>query len=374
MLPWVEKYRPKKASNIIGNAAVLEELRKFVQQKKKRLAILYGKTGTGKTSLVHVLASELESELVEINASDHRNKEEIEARIGHAAVQQSLFSKAKIILIDDVECISGMKDRGAVTTLLEIEKKTKWPLIITITDPTDERIKPLLKVAQLLEVKTPSAADVVHFLKNICEQESLSYDQQNLESLAYRSGGDVRVALTDLQFLSYDGKVHAADDLYTRDQEKSIEEVLTLIFRMHDAKTVLQYSQNADVDLDELKEWVDENLPYAYPLSSLQDAYHALSRADVFSGRIRRWQHWRFLVYISSLLTAGVAVAKKDTKTGLVSFKRSQRGLKIWIGRKKHIKRTELAEGNAEALHISKKKAYKEVAPYLEVIQNHESR
>ncbi|MBI4153991.1 replication factor C large subunit [Candidatus Woesearchaeota archaeon] len=373
MLPWTEKYRPRAASELAGNHEALAEIKETILAGKKKCILLYGNTGVGKTSLVYAIAPELNCEVVEINASEQRNKEGIGQRIGHAAMQMSLFSRGKIILIDDLDCVSGTHDRGAVPSIIELEKKTRWPMIITVTDPAEEKIKPLLKVAKLIEVRPLAHDALVAFLENICKKESLAYDATQLHSIAYRSGGDMRVAVTDLQMLSYQGRVNDVNELYSRDQEKSVEEILTVIFRMQGAATVQNALQNSDFDLKELKEWLDENIPYQYGNNALPEAYHWLSRADVFEGRIRRWQHWRFLVYINALLSAGIASARKEKNSSAKSYRRGQRGLKVWIGRKKHLRKTEIAEKLAETAHVSKRKAYKDIAPYAEVILKNES-
>src|SRR3989344_1181590 len=109
---FAEKYRPSSLKEVIGNQVTLMKLRKAVSEKKP--VLLYGLTGTGKTSAVQALAKDLNYELIEVNASDTRNKDSIHSVIGSAASQMSLFSKGKIILIDEVDGLSGQKDRGGI--------------------------------------------------------------------------------------------------------------------------------------------------------------------------------------------------------------------------------------------------------------------
>ena len=67
--------------------------------------------GTGKTTLAHVLAYDMEYELYELNASDMRNKSSLNERLKPVLEQKSLFESGKVILIDEVDGISG-EDRG----------------------------------------------------------------------------------------------------------------------------------------------------------------------------------------------------------------------------------------------------------------------
>ena len=77
----------------------------------KKGVILHGAPGTGKTSLAYAIAFELDAEILELNASDLRNKQKVAEIIGPASRQKSLFKKNKILLIDEVDGISA-RDRG----------------------------------------------------------------------------------------------------------------------------------------------------------------------------------------------------------------------------------------------------------------------
>jgi hypothetical protein len=99
----------------------------------------------------------------------------------------------------------------------------------------------------------------------------------------------------------------------------------------------------------------------------LAKAYEHLSRADVFNNRIRRWQHWRFLVYINNLLTAGISSAKDYKNPRTVEYKPTMRLLKIWQAKMKQAKKKEIAAKLALATHTSQKAAFHQI-PYLRVM------
>ena len=123
MLPYTIKYQPKNSQEIIGQDEAVKTLKDFItnyKTQKKKAILLYGPSGTGKTSSTYAVAKELNLKLIEINASDTRNKEQIENKVGGASKQMSLFSKGKIILIDEVDGLSGMKDRGGIPTIIKL--------------------------------------------------------------------------------------------------------------------------------------------------------------------------------------------------------------------------------------------------------------
>ena len=94
----------------------------------------------------------------------------------------------------------------------------------------------------------------------------------------------------------------------------------------------------------------------------------ALSKADVFRGRIRRWQHWRFLVYQNALMTAGVALAKQEKHKQFISYKRSTRILEIWKVSQKNKMKKAIASKIASQTHTSTKQTIKNILPYISVI------
>lgn len=119
--------------------------------------------------------------------------------------------------------------------------------------------------------------------------------------------------------------------------------------------------------LDEVFLWLEENLPLEYKGKELYLAFNALSKADVFRGRIYRQQHWRFLIYQNFLLSAGVASAKTKPKSGFTSYQKPSRILKIWMINQKNLQKKAISEKIAGFLHISKRRA-KQDFPILKAI------
>ena len=93
-----------------------------------------------------------------------------------------------------------------------------------------------------------------------------------------------------------------------------------------------------------------------------------LSKADVFKRRIKRWQYYRFLVYINALITAGIASAKKEKYRELVQYKPTGRILKLWWAKQKSMKKKAIAEKIALKTHSSKKEILKSTMPYIPVL------
>ena len=89
-------------------------------------------------------------------------------------------------------------------------------------------------------------------------------------------------------------------------------------------------------------------------------AFDALSKADIFKGRIYRQQFWRFLVYENFFLSAGVSSATKLKSNKFTSYKKPTRILKIWLSNQKNMKKKSISTKFAQQCHMSKSKAMKE--------------
>jgi len=373
--PWINAHKPEKLSDVIGQDKIINDLKTYIETysgQKKKSALLYGPSGCGKTLVVSLLAKHYGYELIEINASDARNKASIEALLGPAMEQQSLFFKSKIILIDEVDGLSGRKDRGGAIAVLNLAKTSPFPVLLTCENAWHEKLSKLRSKCSLMKFETPDHKIIAELITQICKKENVSYEETAINTIARRSGGDIRSAITDAHSLAQVHSKITAKEIATledRWRNESITNALIKIFKNSDPAVAIGAFDNVHEDIDKCILWIDENLPKEYKdPHDLARAYDALSMADVFRGRIRRWQHWRFLVYVNTLITAGVATAKKNRPVGFVKYAPTQRLLRIWRANMKYQKRKAISLKVAEMTHTSSKRAMQDILPYLGVI------
>ncbi len=374
---WTQKHKPR-IENVPQNTKQLREFIETHPKQKKKAIFLYGPTGTGKTAAVCALAEHYSLELSEINASDYRNADEINLRVGNALKQQSLFSKGKLILVDEVDAIAGNEDRGGVAALAELITNAKYPTILVANEPWEQKLNTLRKKSTLIEFKDIGIIEMLPALKKILEAEGIKADEEVLKILARRSGGDLRGAITDMQTLAESDALTAEglEQLHERERSESIMSALFKILKSTEPNVALKALELVEEDTDECFLWIDENLPKEYKNpEELARAYTILSKADIYRGRIRKWQYWRYLAYVNILLTAGIASAKEKKPEGFADYTRSTRLLKRWMANQKYAKRKQVAQKLAMATHCSFKKALQETLPYLQMLykQKHPS-
>jgi replication factor C large subunit len=371
---WIHHYRPRTVKSVPQPESVVklaQFVNTFAKQKKKAM-LLYGPSGTGKSCSVHALAHDMQWEIIEVNASDVRNEEQINERIGNAVKQRSLFFSGKIILVDEIDGVSGTNDRGGVPAIVELIGKTTFPIILTAQDPWDKKFSTLRSKSVLVEFPSLPAESIVSVLQDICAKESVTAEPSAIKALSRRAGGDLRSAINDLQMLSQGSKNITAKSLEVlgeRNKLEQIESALVKVFKNSDPALALGAFDSTDTDVDECFLWLDHNLAgeYTNPADRSR-AYDILSRADVFRGRIKRQQHWRFLSYIFELITAGIAVAKDSKSKNPPKYERSSRILKIWMANMKYAKRKAIAQKIAEATHCSARTAIQQALPWLQVV------
>ena len=368
---WCEKYRANCFADVKGQDLAIEKVKIFLKQfPKRRAVILHGPPGTGKTSLAYALASELDLEVFELNASDLRDKEKIEQVLGPATQQRSLFKSGKIILVDEVDGISA-KDRGGLSELLSILEMTSFPILITANDIWQQKFNLLRQKSELVQLKEVDYKIVLDVLKNICIKESCSINQDILTSIAIKSRGDMRAAINDLQNLANSKDEILVKDIGERNKEISIFNALQHVFKTAKVDTkMVDIFDDVNMNIDEIFLWIEENLPSEYHGEELFKAFEALAKADVFRGRIHRQQHWRFMVYEYFFLGAGVASAKKTSKDGWTAYRKPSRILKIWLQKQRAEKKKSISQKYAKYAHTSHYQAMKEFLLLKIILKN----
>ncbi len=365
---------PKNTSEIYGQEFAVQKIKDFIlnfSKQKKKAAIIYGPPGTGKTCSIYAIAKELNLELLEINASDYRNSENIDSIIKPAISQKSLFSSSKLIFIDEIDGFLGTQDYGGIQALASLIESSKFPIVMAANDPWSSKLSSLRSKSNLIECPSINYLVILKALKNFANKLAIKYDEDSIKAIAINANGDLRAALNDFYALSIGRTSIKPEDIKlisSRNKKESIFKSLSIIFKTKNTNEVLNSIFNTDIDLDEASLWIDENLPLEYSNDDLKKAYNALSRADVFKGRIIRQQYYRLMVYQGNLMTAGVSFAKSKDSKNYIPYKRTGRILKYWIAKNKYSKRKTISEKISKATHSSTKKVLKDTLPYFKVL------
>ena len=323
-LLWVEKYRPKKIEDIVGNEEAKALFVEWLKSKRrsKKAVLLYGPPGVGKTALVNAASKEFGFIVIEMNASDTRSEKAINevAKPATSYVALDSFSaqsKGNLLFLDEVDGIAGNEDRGGVGAIIKIVEDSRVPVIMAANDPDIDKLRPLKKVCLLVRFQQVRIPLIIALLQKICLLEHVKAEFEALEHIAQNSRGDVRSAINDLQSLSEENHVLTLQDtmgLSSRNKDISMDETLRGFFSVKsiaEAQKLLSYSS---VDYDDFLLSVSDNLPKRFTdPAELAAAYDYVSRADMFRGRIGT-ENWHLLKYFFNEMAQAAAVAPQSYK------------------------------------------------------------
>jgi replication factor C large subunit len=378
-LLWVEKYRPKKIEDIVGNEEAKASFIEWLQNKRhnKKAVLLYGPPGVGKTALVNAAAKEYNFTIIEMNASDTRSEKAVNAVAKPATSYMALdnFSgttktKGNMLFLDEVDGVAGNEDRGGVNAIIKIVEESLVPVIMAANDPDISKLRPLKKVCLLIRFQQVRIPLIIALLQKICLLERVKAEFEAAERIAQNSRGDVRSAINDLQSLSEQNQTLTLQDtsmLSFRNKDTSMDETLRGFFAAEsfaEASSLLRYS---NVDYDDFLLSVSDNLPKRYTdINELAKAYDFVSQADVFRGRIGT-ESWHLLKYFYNELAKAASVNHESYKP----FEFISPPIRIitlfWTKGKRTILNGICLKIGAQC-HVSKETAKNDFIPFIKVI------
>src|SRR6478736_6045571 len=149
---WSEKYRVKDVYQFIGNEQSRLEVLKWIKNwiKGTKPILIMGPPGTGKTSFIISMANFFNYDLVELNASDFRNKANLESIINPLLSNDSIFGKKILLFLDEVDGISGRDDSGGLPFLISVLKNSNIPIIMA-ANSKNSKLKELIKNSKMVE-------------------------------------------------------------------------------------------------------------------------------------------------------------------------------------------------------------------------------
>lgn len=387
---WVEKYRPKKIADLIVSDGILNQISKWVDLWKegtpvKKAMILYGPPGVGKTTTVHVIANELGWPVVEMNASDLRNRDSMK----RVALMASLYGDLttigegssgpnKIILIDEADNIFEGRSRqsggdtGGIGELAKIIRSTRNPIVLTMNEyyefrrksSASEIINESLNI-EFLQYKRRNDADYKQFrmkllarINQILREEGIRIDHNRIMSIIDRNENDIRGILNDLEAMrAYGQGTGTSDsDVGYRDSAQNIYNAISVTFKSNDYNRVLRTLYDKDFTTEDYMMWIDQNLPEEAPEPrDLMDAYELLSRADRLVGRVFKKQHYAFKMYAEEI-AAAAPVMIKEKNQHYVKYKFPEIIKSMSRMRETRRSREQLMLKLSAAAHISKRK------------------
>ena len=184
---WVEKYRPSNLDTYIGNEHLKSKVEVYLESGDLPHLLLYGRAGTGKTTLAKLLVNNIECDYLYINASDENSVEVVREKVKNFASTMG-FKDYKVIILDECDYITP-NAQAALRNLMETF--SKHCRFILTCNFVERIIDPIQSRCQTFQVIPPNKNDVAKHLHNILTDEGVSYDREDLAILVNSAYPDI---------------------------------------------------------------------------------------------------------------------------------------------------------------------------------------
>ena len=236
---WVEKYRPKNLENYIGNEHLKSKVEHYLKSGDVPHLLLYGKAGTGKTTLAKLIINNIECDYLYINASDENNVDTVRTKVKNFASTIG-FKDTKVIILDECDYITP-NAQAALRNLMETF--SKHCRFILTCNYVERIIDPIQSRCQSFQIIPPSKQEVAKHLHKILVKENVIDKPEDIKILVETGYPDIRRIINSAQrnvvgnqlkldtssIIQNDYKLKLVKILETQDKKTAFKEIRQLL-------------------------------------------------------------------------------------------------------------------------------------------------
>tara|TARA_B100000902_G_scaffold398018_1_gene463481 strand:- start:1465 stop:2424 length:960 start_codon:yes stop_codon:yes gene_type:complete len=192
---WVEKYRPSKLDSYIGNQHLRSKVKVYIESGDLPHLLLYGRAGTGKTTLAKLLVNNIECDYLYINASDENSVDVVRDKVKNFASTLG-FKEMKVIILDECDYITP-NAQAALRNLMETFSKN-CRFILTC-NYVERIIDPIQSRCQSFQIVPPDRKEVAVHLNTILTKEGVKSDIEDIVTIVNGGFPDLRRVINAAQ-------------------------------------------------------------------------------------------------------------------------------------------------------------------------------
>ena len=192
---WVEKYRPTDLSTYIGNEHLREKVGVYLESGDVPHLLLYGRAGTGKTTLAKIITRNIDCDYLYVNASDENKIDDVRNKIKTFAASVG-FKDLKVVILDECDYLTP-NAQAALRNLMETF--SKHCRFILTCNYVERIIDPIQSRCQPYKIVPPSRKEVAVQLKNILEQENVGFALDDVALIVNAGYPDIRRVINSAQ-------------------------------------------------------------------------------------------------------------------------------------------------------------------------------
>ena len=200
---WVEKYRPMDLSTYVGNEHLKEKVKVYLESEDVPHLLLFGKAGTGKTTLAKIVVNNIDCDYMYINASDENKVDDVRNKIKTFASSVG-FKSLKVIILDECDYLTP-NAQAALRNLMETF--SKHCRFILTCNYVERIIDPIQSRCQSYKVVPPSKKEVAQQMVNILKEENCTFELDDIALIVNAGYPDIRRVINSAQRQIIDGKL-----------------------------------------------------------------------------------------------------------------------------------------------------------------------
>jgi replication factor C large subunit len=299
-------------SDFVGNEnsrkKVVEWLSKWSDGSKPLL--LVGPPGVGKTSFVHALCREFDIDLIELNASDTRNKNMLAQILNPIFSNASLTGKDFLLFLDELDGISNREDSGGLDFLIDLFSEPSIRVIMAANKST-ESIKKISKVSKTINFSPIPPRLAMLYLDKVLKNLNSSMDTKDRTTVVRNSFGDIRSLINSAQVMiaGYSSVKNSTAEIEVDSMinqfftSSTLEEALTIINKTDISYSDPRFGQSSeDRRKDILGAFFSSIVMSKIDISTIAVLLDKLSELDVILSRSLVMRNWKIMRYFSSIL------------------------------------------------------------------------
>ena len=236
---WVEKYRPSTLDSYIGNQHLRSKVKVYIESGDLPHLLLYGRAGTGKTTLAKLLVNNIDCDYLYINASDENSVEVVREKVKNFASTLG-FQTMKVIILDECDYITP-NAQAALRNLMETF--SKHCRFILTCNYVERIIDPIQSRCQSFQIIPPDRKQVAVHLGNILTKEQVESEIEDIVTIVNGGYPDIRRVINASQRQVVGGKLvidegmaiqndyknQVLDILKTQDKKNSFKNIRQLL-------------------------------------------------------------------------------------------------------------------------------------------------
>ncbi len=220
---WVEKYRPIKLEDYVGNEHLKTKVEAYIEKNDIPHLLLYGKAGTGKTTLAKLIVKSIDCDYMIINASDERNVDTIRDKVRGFASSMG-FKKWKVVVLDEVDYMSYLAQPMLRNIMETFSAHCRFILTCNYVEKV---IEPIQSRCQTFQIIPPTKKDVAVQMSKILKAEDIEFDPKDLVPIIDSSYPDIRKVINTCQMNSHKGKLKVdVQNLLENDYKVKVLDIL----------------------------------------------------------------------------------------------------------------------------------------------------